>query len=387
MGEPMTVIDVDCHFDVVITPEEHPFRGWMDRIPDTAPFITDCLVGDLLHSTPTGSRPGPEELVPYLPAENTSSAQQATRPGEFAPGFPVLSPDDRIAWLDTIGVDHAFLNPGGYAFLLPYLDNDPAAVRACNDFMADRLEGYTDRLIPVSVVGWGDLDDTVEELTRMRARGSRAFWMSGTPFAGKSPAHPDLDRLWSAVTDLGMIAFLHVGNAPTRFDGGWADAGWEQPGGTGSGGFFRYANAFRNHAAEMAIGALAYGGVFGRHPGLTVVIEELGVAWLPHFVERCAGLDLAGPWPFEATPSEMLRAHVRASPLPGLGDGNVLDGIFRELSDMLVFSSDFAHGEGNADPINLYEPQISNLDPEQRDQFLGENIAACFTRMGDPITR
>jgi predicted TIM-barrel fold metal-dependent hydrolase len=90
-----------------------------------------------------------------------------------------------------------------------------------------------------------------------------------------------------------------------------------------------------------------------------------------------------------------LRAHtigdaatnVRATPLIGLGDGNVLDGIFTELPDMLVFSSDYPHGEGNASPIELYEPQLSALPPDLRAQFLGENIADCFARMGDPLAR
>jgi predicted TIM-barrel fold metal-dependent hydrolase len=196
-----------------------------------------------------------------------------------------------------------------------------------------------------------------------------------------------MDPLWAAATDLGMIAILHVGNVPTRFDGGWADMGWERPGSTGTGGFFRFANSFRHQAAEMMIGALVYGGVFGRHPNLTVLTEELHVAWLPEFAARVASLDIAGPWPFELAPSEMLRSNVRATPLIGLGDGNVLDGIFTDFSDMLVFSSDYPHGEGNPDPIELYEPQLSALDPELRSQFLGENIAACLARMGDPLDR
>jgi predicted TIM-barrel fold metal-dependent hydrolase len=137
----------------------------------------------------------------------------------------------------------------------------------------------------------------------------------------------------------------------------------------------------------MMIGALVYGGVFGRHPNLTILTEELHVAWLPEFVARVAALDAAGAWPFELKPSEMLRRNVRATPLIGLGDGNVLDGIFSELSDMLVFSSDYPHGEGNPDPLDLYEPQLSALAPELRAQFLGENIAACFARMSDPLVR
>jgi predicted TIM-barrel fold metal-dependent hydrolase len=382
-----TIVDVDCHFDVPITPDEHPLAAYADQLPPLDVFIADALTGDLLGPTPEQSRPPLASLTPYLPDENTSSAEQATRPGDFVPRFPLLSLDDRLAWLDRVGIDHAFVNPGGYGFLLPYVQNDPSAVSRCNDFMADRLSGHTDRLVPVTLVDWSDVDTSIAELSRMRSKGSRAFWARAEPLDSVSPGHPALDPLWAAATDLGMIAILHVGNVPTRFDGGWADMGWERPGSTGSGGFFRYANSFRHHAAEMMVGAMVYGGVFGRHPNLTVLTEELHVAWLPEFAERVASLDIAGPWPFDLAPSEMLRRNVRATPLPGLGDGNVLDGVFDDLPDMLVFSSDYPHGEGNPDPIDLYEPQLSALDPERRAQFLGENIAACFARMGDPLGR
>lgn len=136
----------------------------------------------------------------------------------------------------------------------------------------------------------------------------------------------------------------------------------ELAGGTGLGGFFRFANSFRHQAAEMMLGALLYGGVFGRHPNLTIITEELGVAWLPAFVKRCDSLSLAGPWPFDATPGEMIRRNVRATPLIGLGDGNVAEALIQELPEMLVFSSDYPHGEGNANPIALYEPALSALE-------------------------
>ena len=81
----------------------------------------------------------------------------------------------------------------------------------------------------------------------------------------------------------------------------------------------------------------------------------------------------------------MLRRNVRATPLVGLGDTDALTTTFRELPEMLVFSSDYPHGEGNVDPIALYEPELSSLDADLRDRFLGENMVECFARMGDPL--
>jgi predicted TIM-barrel fold metal-dependent hydrolase len=131
---------------------------------------------------------------------------------------------------------------------------------------------------------------------------------------------------------------------------------------------------------------MIYGGVFGRHPNLTVLTEELGVGWLPYFLDRCASLTPAGPWPFDTVPVEMARRNIRSTPLLGLGDPNPFDGALRPLADMLVFSSDFPHGEGNEDPISIFEPTILELDPPTRASFLGENIAECFARTGDPLS-
>lgn len=52
---------------------------------------------------------------------------------------------------------------------------------------------------------------------------------------------------------------------------------------------------------------------------------------------------------------------------------------------MMVFSSDHPHGEGNVDPVALFGPALSELRVHGREQFLGENIAECFARMGDPL--
>jgi predicted TIM-barrel fold metal-dependent hydrolase len=381
----MPVIDVDCHFEVALQPDEHPLWEWRDRLPGVDQYIADAIAGDLLQATPAQSRPDERSLAMFLPDANRSSAEQSTNPGEFEARFPSATPEERLTWLDKVGIDFAMLNPGGYNFMTNYLGSDrPEGIRRCNTFMAERLAGHTDRLLQVSVIDWNDLDGAVRELERMRALGSRAFWVRAEPFNGMSPAHPDWDRVWSAATDLGMVAVLHIGNTPAQFQGGWGNAGWEQPNSTGLGGFFRFANCVRHQAAEMMLAAMLYGGVFGRHPDLTIITEELGVGWLSHFVGRSVGLGPAGPWPFDLTAPEMLRRNLRVTPLIGF-DPNVADGLLHDFPEIFVFSSDYPHGEGHADPITIYEPALSSVDESLRSWFLGANMAECFARMGDPL--
>jgi predicted TIM-barrel fold metal-dependent hydrolase len=72
------------------------------------------------------------------------------------------------------------------------------------------------------------------------------------------------------------------------------------------------------------------------------------------------------------------------TPLPGLGDWNALE-LLQAYPDIMVFSSDYPHTEGNADPINLYRPALDDLPGNLREAFLGENMAECFARTGDPV--
>ena len=56
------------------------------------------------------------------------------------------------------------------------------------------------------------------------------------------------------------------------------------------------------------------------------------------------------------------------------------------LPEMAMFSSDYPHHEGNADPINLYGAALDDLPATTRDRFLGANAVDAFARIGDPLS-
>jgi predicted TIM-barrel fold metal-dependent hydrolase len=384
----MTVVDVDSHFEIAVSAEDHPLYALRESFPSNERFLAQMVGGNLLELTPTEDAPPDALLASFLPEQNRSSGGYATLDPPAESGFASLTAEDGLAWMDKVGIDFSLINPGGIGILAATLTEHRAeALRLSNTFLAEYLAGHTDRMAPVTMVDWRDLDAGIAELTRMRAAGSRAFWIRAEPFGDKSPAHPDLDRIWSAATDLGMVAILHVGNAPVRVTDGWANVGWNQPGGGGPFGFFRLAAGMSHQDAELMLASMVYGGVFGRHPNLTVITEELGIDWLPYLVRRIDRLSMAGPWPYDHTPSEMVRRNVRATPLAGLGDPNPLTSELVEISEMLVFSSDYPHGEGNGDPIALLEPSLKQLTTQGRAAFLGGTMADCFARMGDPLPR
>jgi predicted TIM-barrel fold metal-dependent hydrolase len=384
----MAVIDVDTHWEVTaFGPGEHPLEPWLDRFPsDAVERLAHGIAGDLLNALPSDRRPDARTLLPSL----VKMAEQRGGPIILHPQHDSTSAE-RVAWMDKVGIDHCLVNPGGYWQMLEFLGSDrPAAVDRCNDYLGDQLADHANRLHGVAVVDLADLATVPAQLERARARGHRAFFLytvKGRPPGSTPPGHPDWDIVWSAAVDLGMIASIHVGNTATDFTG-WADIGWNLPGGAGVTGLTRLANTQRIHAAQNLLVSMLYGGVFNRHPNLTVVLEEMKVGWLPSFIDACTRQSLPSPglgdWPFDVSGGDMLRRNVKFTPLPGFGDIEALD-VVAHLPEMGLFSSDYPHMEGNADPINLYGEPLREIDPELRERFLGTNATDVFARTGDPL--
>ena len=336
---------------------------------------------------PEADRPDGPTLLPSL------IAMAKAREGNKVQLHPThqSTAAERVTWMDQVGIDHSLVNPGGYWQLLEHLGPDrPLGVARCNDFLAEQLSDRADRLHGVAVIDFADLRAAAEELARMRAKGFRAFYLrteGGQPPNEVAFGHPDWDIVWSAATDLGMVASIHVGNLHSGF-GRWADIGWNRPGGAGPTALTRLANSQTIHVAQNILVSMLYGGAFHRHPELTVMLQEVRIGWLPAWVTMVSRQSMSNPglgdWPFPVSGAEMVRRNIKATPLPGFGDTEALD-VLAELPEMCLFSSDYPHQEGNVDPINLYGQPLLDLDPGLRDAFLGDNTAEAFARMGDPL--
>jgi predicted TIM-barrel fold metal-dependent hydrolase len=381
------IIDVDTHWEAThYAPGAHPLEPWLDQLPDGLSMLAFGVAGDLLRALPESQRPTARELLPGLVALAE------------ARGGPVIlhprhdsSAAERVAWMDRIGIDHCLVNPGGYWQQLEFIGTARAeGTRRCNSYLAEQLADHSDRLHSVAVIDFADLDEAVAELERARALGARAFFLytvNGRPPGARSPGHPSWDRVWRAATRLGMVAVIHVGNTAADFTG-WAEIGWDLDGSAGISGLVRLANTQRIHAAQNLLSALLYGGVFARHPDLTVMLEEMRIGWVPWFVEmldrQSRSSAALGEWPWAESGGEMLRRNVRTTPLPGFGDTEAF-AVLDALPEMCVFSSDYPHQEGNAEPIALYQPGLDELDPPRRAAFLGATMEECYARMGDPL--
>ena len=387
MFEQDLVIDVDSHWELPKDPST-PQGDPSERVKG---FVA-VLAGDVLVNVP------PEEWPPIEAMTSPELIEFFSSPGAspMSQGLGASDVPGRIEWCDQVGIDFQFVNGGGFTGLelgLADVDARRAAIRWANDVLLDELDAHQDRFSTIAICDASDLDVSIPELERCRARGSRAFHIRAEPPNGMSFAHPHFDRLWSAAVDLGMVPYLHIGNTPAHFDAGWANVGIGEEGSVGAAALTRISNSARTQSAEIMLASMAFGGVFARNPALTLFVAELWSGWLPFLVMRLnqntepgrkAQSDLfLGKWPYDIGAGDFLRDHVRVSPLPGLGP----DGIptLLEEPEMVVFSSDYPHLEGSPTPIDAYGQELRDLDADTRASFMGGNVLDVFERMGDPL--
>jgi predicted TIM-barrel fold metal-dependent hydrolase len=383
----VAVIDTDTHLESDPELAAELCAAVDGSLPHCPELRALMFAGDLLRALPSDRRPSGDQLYPEDPDAEPWSVRASVM--DVTPA--AYHADARVAWMDEHRIDLSLVNFGssnvGAGVLLSEVPDLQRLSSLTNDFIADRIDGHADRLLQVAVLkDASDLDWAVAELTRMRARGCRGFSVPTRPASGCNLGHPRWDRLWSAATDLGMLYVMHIGFTPTWLDAGAADGGWMLPDGSGAGGALRFLTSESQLAAQRALATMVFGGVFARHPNLTVLLEETQVGWLPSFVDRLGRLtqphldQFINVWPYELTADEFMRRNVRATPLVSQGDDTME--LLGQIPDMLVWSTDFPHPEGN---VVYYDPGLATVDEELRSSFLGDNIAECFARMGDPL--
>ena len=391
------IIDVDSHAE--------PGHGWLDefsalkrRLPERLPqgdpqFATGVaspemfawfVASDLQRARPVAERmPAAELTTPFI-----HLMYDPDRPKglgyDGADQHWSLDAGARVQWLDQCGIAVQNLISGtAYGLARAIDDPDLAAdaVEAANTWMVDHVGDAIDRLKPVTTLRFDDLDRAIAELTRMRALGSRSFLVSGEPVNDIPPFHPSFDRLWAAACDLGMMPMLHVGMGPASMHPGWANT--DDPS-----LIKRMATSQSHQAAVVMLNAMVYGGVFERHPNLTLLVSEFGIEWLPFTVRNMdgratpAGVFL-GEYRLPLAPSEYVARNVRISPLPAAHQSPVE--LLRQYPTVAVFSSDYPHYEGASAPIDYYRIELAPLGEAATDAFLGGNINDCYRRMGDPL--
>lgn len=309
-----------------------------------------------------------------------------------------VDPDDRVLAMDRMGIRRQLVLP---PVAWPTLDDERPGAAATrhryNDWVGAWAKGR-DRLAPVAQLALHDPAVAVAEAERIATAGFRAVEV---PFAAPpgdcAPSADVWDPLWSLLAAAHIAVVLHLGGAgpgaavPPRRAG--IDPGWNRVDRLEPGDFPRGMEILRENAragpvgiatlhvpAEVFLTSLVLGGALERHPGLHLVVLEMGGQWVSSWVERldavASGYRRFGLSPLDIRPSEVIRRQVRITPFES---NQVADWLDRDgLEEVYAFASDFPHAEGGRDPVARLTRALEGRGDVALERFFVANAAAIL---------
>jgi uncharacterized protein len=291
----------------------------------------------------------------------------------------------RLGWLDERGIHQQVLFPNvpgfGAVDLAKYVDDTQlrtACVTIYNDAAAEIQRNSGDRLLPLALVPWWDLEAVGVELDRARSQlGLTGITMCENPqeFGFRPLDQPEWDPFWSACEDLDLAVAFHIGS------GGPKNMVWSQEGG---GEFQATATVNSFLSNSWVVTNLIFSGILLKHPRLKIFSAETGIGWLPFVLEamdyqwheNLVSRVKNDVWK-AMLPSEVFRRNFYvAFWFEKFGPEYAMD-IVGE--DNIMFETDFPHGTALTDRTQEeVATTLAKLRPEVRRKVLRDNAARLF---------
>jgi predicted TIM-barrel fold metal-dependent hydrolase len=245
----------------------------------------------------------------------------------------------QVLYPNIIGFDsQAFIELGD-----PELTLD--CVRAYNDFLTDFASADPNRLLPVCMLPFWDVDACVTEMRRCRDNGHRGIlWAAKLHVLGYPRINTrHWDQVYAAAQDLDMSLNLHIGiGAFTAEDTKFRETNREKF----NVGAYVVESAVSFTSNMQTIGTLLVSDVFERFPRLQVVSVESGWGYLPYLIESLdwQWRNSSGPitYPNRRLPSEKFFTNMYGT---FWFERQTLDmlKVQPEYADRIMFETDFPH--------------------------------------------
>jgi uncharacterized protein len=375
------IIDADTHLT-----EPHDLwtsrapKGWEDRVPQVR--LVDGQLMWTIDGEVLGKAVGAAVILPDG-TKSLGTEFMGLGIDEVHAGASSIEP--RLAVMDALGIRAQIVYPnvvgfGGQRFATVV---DPELKILCatifNDAMGEIQEESGNRMFPMALVPWWDIDAAVAEVARAHSIGLRGINTNADP---QNDGYPDLadrhwDPLWEACADLGMPVNFHIGASATSMSWlgtmPWPSLDDERKLALGS--LMVMISNFRT------IGNLLLSGVLDRHPNLQVASVESGLGWIPFLLE---GLDYeigeCAPHISDhlaLKPSEYFRRQVHAC---YWFERAHLQGALDALGpDNIMFETDFPHPTClYPNPVARAVEPLADLDAPTRRKLLSTNAAGLY---------
>lgn len=382
LSESLSIIDVDAHIT-------EPHDLWTARAPASLKGRVPRVVGE-----------GAEriwvvgddiQISTTNPSSVIAKNGEKSRGTEFF-GFQIEDVHEaswdmkqRVSLLDDFGLYAQILYPNVAGFgsqnFMKVEDSELrlSCARIYNEAMAEIQADSNDRLLPMALMPWWNIDQSVDELSRAKEMGLKGIVMCSDP---DSIGLPDLGAdawkpFWDACNDLGMVVNFHIGASETSFNmfgrAAWDSNGMRRRLALGSAALFVENSRVTSN--------MIYSGIFDRCPNLKIVSVESGIGWIPFVLESIdyewEETGSQQEMPLQKKPSEYFRDHFwgcfwfeKVAPkhlVDVVGEDNVL------------FETDFPHPTCLYPDVQEYIAEISaDWSEERKRKILQDNAAALY---------
>jgi predicted TIM-barrel fold metal-dependent hydrolase len=368
------VIDTDTHVS-------EPYDLWTSRVPakyrDRVPVVETYeltgskhwRIGDTwLAATGFFAQAGSSD---YPPAGNYRNLEDAD-PGSW-------NPTDRLRRMDEHGVYAQVLYPNIIGFEAPlFMDMGGElsfiCTRAYNDFLSDFASIDTNRFIPIAMVPFWDISESLEEIKRAYAKGHR-----GVLFANKFEqiglpgfTDPHWDPIYSLCQDLELPINFHVGFAGMREGTHTAKKKLEREKGFDARQTARLTSVGIMGNADCIANIIA-SGLAERFPRLPFVSVESGMGYLPYLMNS-----MDWHWQgygahreFPTLPSEIFRRQCYGT----FWFETETLGLLEKYPDNFMFETDYPH------------PTAMSPGPASPSKLPSDHIRAAFADIPEDVAR
>jgi predicted TIM-barrel fold metal-dependent hydrolase len=220
---------------------------------------------------------------------------------------------ERVKFMDSEGIAAQIGYPnlmgfGGQASMKADKELRDACVIIFNDAMAELQADSGNRIYPMAMMPWWDIDFCVREVERCAAMGFRGINMNsdpndhGFPTLGNEAWTP----LWEACIDKAFPVNFHIGASDETMS--WFGHGlWPE---FGPNIKLAYGSLTLFFGNMRVLANILFSGFLEKHPKLNIVSVESGAGWIPFFLEgieyqmREAGLKM------DMTPREVFQRQI-----------------------------------------------------------------------------
>ena len=322
------------------------------------------------------ARPGAQE--DYYRHGNPKGLSRRELFGDPIPSPPAFrEPASRLKLMDEQGLDRTLMFPTLASLLEERMKEDPelmhVAIHSLNEWLYETWQfDYAGRIFTTPIITLPIVEQAVEELEWVLARGARAVLVRPAPVPGykgpRSFALPEFDPFWKRVVEADILVALHSSDSGyERFSNEWIGGNSEflpfQP------NAFRMLSSWR--PIEDAVASLICHGALTRFPTLKIAVVENGANWVEPLQKALKDLYKKMPQDFPENPLEAMRRCIHISPFWEEDFGHLAELLG---PDRVLFGSDYPHPEGLGDPVTFAE-EIRHLGDELVRKVMGGNLA------------